>query len=348
MIRRDKVIVVAGIIAMLLLAVLWWRQASSPSPNPGTASSVPVTQRETPSQTKEPATTAQLPTVTTNQRQVEGSRFGGLAALSGQPIEFYGKVIDQDNKPLPGVEVVGRTGSKTGFMQEEHRAYSTATGPSGLFSFDGFNGAGLVIDLKKPGYNFESSRRQFLYSLIDPDKKRFTPDRNNPVVFRMWKSTGAEPLVQYQQSLGRAPIDGTPVQIDLAKGKLVKENGDLLVSVSWGPRIGKSFYAFDWSVKLSVPGGGIMEGGDDTMFYAPADGYQESLDYRFSADERKSQLHKTFYVSSRNRQTYSRVELWVANQPGDSETDVTGRVWLNPKPGSRNLEPPVTAQALNP
>ena len=249
---------------------------------------------------------------------------------------------------MPGVEVIGRTGSKTGFMQDEHRSYSVGTDADGFFAFSGFKGDGLVIDLKKAGYNFDSNRRQFLYSLIDPEQKRFVPDRGNPVVFQMWKSIGPEPLIQYQESFGRAPSDGTPVRIDLTNGRIVEEDGDLIVSVKWGPRSDPGSYVFDWFAKVSVPDGGIIEGGDNTMFRAPAEGYEDSVEYHFRASERQSQLHKTFYVVSRNRQTYSRVEFWLENQPGDSDARIGARVFLNPKPGSRNLEPPPTVQALNP
>ena len=80
------------------------------------------------------------------------------------------------------------------------------------------------------------------------------------------------------------------------------------------------------------------------MFMAPAEGYKESLEYHFAALERQVQLRRTFYVVSRNRQTYSRVELSLQNQPGRSATTIHVRVSLNPKPGSRNLEPGVIAQ----
>jgi hypothetical protein len=266
-------------------------------------------------------------------------KFIGLSALSAASIEFYGKVVDQDSVPLQDVKVLAGTGSKSGFMQDETRSYETTTNAEGLFSFNGFKGDALIIDLKKTGYNFESDRRTFLYSAIDPQKRRFIADRHSPVVFQMWKSLGPEPLVHYEEYLGRAPSDGTPVRVDLVRGKLMKEGGDLLISVKWAPHSSPDSYLFDWSVALSAPAGGIREGGGDVMFVAPAEGYAESLRYDFPAAERQTELHRILYVVSRNRQIYSRVEISLQNQPGDSVTTVNARVWLNPKAGSRNLEP---------
>lgn len=342
--RQTKFLILAGMVALVAGAIFWWFRNAPATEASSTANQIQTPRANPGVSSDPPPSLATPPQAAPQQRQIEGSKFGGLATLSAAPIEFYGKVIDQDSKPLPAVEVVGRTGSKTGFMQEERRSYVTATDARGRFTFSGFKGDGLVIELKKPGYNFDSERRQFLYSPIDPDKKRFKPDRDNAVVFQMWKSLGLEPLIHYQEFLGETPSDGMPIQIDLSKGKLVKEGGDLVVSVKWGARTEASSYLFDWSATLSVPTGGILEGGSDVMFVAPTEGYKESLDYHFAGAERQVQLRRTFYVVSRNRQTYSRVELSLQNQPGRSATTVNVRVWLNPKAGSRNLEPGLTAQ----
>lgn len=342
--RNTKFLVLACMVALVAGATFWWFRSAPATEVSSTANQIPSPGTNPRVSSDQPPSSATLPQVAPQQRQIEGSKFGGLATFSAASIVFYGKVIDQDSKPLPGVEVVGRTGSKTGFMQEERRSYVTATDTQGLFTFSGFKGDGLVIELKKAGYNFDSARRQFLYSPIDPDKKRFTPDRDNAVVFQMWKSLGAEPLIHYQEYLGQALSDGTPVQIDLAKGKQVKKDGDLVVSVKWGASTGSNPYQFDWSATLSVPTGGILVGESDVMFIAPAEGYKDSLEYHFAAAEQQVELSRTFYVTSRNRQTYSRVELWLQNQPGDSATSIHARVWLNPKAGSRNLEPGATAQ----
>jgi len=279
-----------------------------------------------------------VPVVHPAQRQTQGRKFGGLAALSASPIEFYGKVIDEGGKPLSGVEVIGSTGSTTGFMQQETRSYTTATDANGLFSFQGFRGDALIIELKKGGYNFASDQNRFHYSPIDPDKKRFVPDRERPVLFRMWKSIGAEPLINYYGRSVRISPDGTPVAIDLKKGAKTNGEGDLLVSVVWGPHRDPGSYAFDWSAKLEVPTGGILESTGDVMFLAPSEGYENSLEYHFSAHEKRGDLKRTFYIRSRNGTVFSRVEISLQNNPIDGDVSATLRVQLNPRSGSRNLE----------
>ena len=305
--------------------------------------------RDTSTQTSLPAANTQSPLLQDSrsvkqsqsllpQRQTEGNKFSGLSMLSAMPIEFYGRVIDQDEKPLADVRVLGGTGSKTGFMQDETRNYETKTDKAGLFSFKGFKGDALIIDLKKTGYNFGSNSRRFFYSAIDPLRRRFTPDQKKPVTFQMWRVLGSEPLIYYRESFGRVPSDGTPIHFDLIKRKVVKSGGDLIVSVKWGARAEDSIL-FDWSATFSVPEGGIMEGGDNVMFQAPADGYQQQLEYKFAAAERKSAIKRTFYTASRNHQVYARIDFYLEiNSVEESIISVGGAVWLNPKPGSRNLE----------
>jgi hypothetical protein len=346
--RCTKFVIVAGIVTLLVAGVIGVLRPVPPKPATGIASATPALERfgSLPESAPSPQPSAQRqPSFV--QRQTEGSKFGGLAKFSAVPIEFYGKVIDQDGRPLAGVEVVGGTGSSTGFMQQETRSYTTATDSNGLFTFKGFRGDALVIDLRKAGYNFESDRVRFHYSPIDPNKKRFTPERGNPLVFQMWKSLGAEPLIHYNARSIQVPSDGTPVMIDLTKGKKVDAGGDLLISVTWGRRDDHGSYLFDWSAKVEVPEGGIIEGNGDIMFIAPAYGYRPGIEYHFAAADRHSVFARDYYVVSRNKEIYGRIRLSLQNQPGRSETDAGLRVWLNPF-GSRNLEYDPTKQVSVP
>lgn len=338
--QRTKVVVCASIAAVLIIAALWWLWPKRPSAEPsGLASLPPVSAAPLPLSPKAPS----VPTPASKNLQIERSKFGALATLSAAPIEFYGKVIDQDGKPLPGVDVIGGTGSTTGFMQQETRTYTITTNEEGLFSFSGFRGDALIVDLKKPGYNFKSDRVRFHYSPIDPEGKRFNPERKNPVLFQIWKSLGAEPMIHYYGRSVRVPADGTVVRVDLAKGRKVESDGDLLVSAKWGPREGPEDMAFDWSVKIEGVEGGLIEGDGSMQFIAPADGYQPSLDYSFFNDK-EGRFTKAYYIRTQGGRNYGRVELSIDRQEGDFETRVGLSVWLNPS-GSRNLEYDPSKQA---
>jgi hypothetical protein len=333
--RRFKIGVFLCALAVCAVLIIWVSRnrlnATGIPPIPAPSSTISFGGKSSP---------IAKPPASAPQRQAEEAKSSRLPDVSSAPIEFYGRVIDQDGKPLPGVDVMAGTGSTTGFMQQETRNYTAVTDANGAFSFKGFRGDALIIELKKTGYNFASDRNRFHYSPIDPDKKRFTPNSNNPVVFQMWKSVGPEPLISYYGRSVHLPADGTPVLIDLRKGTKADTVGDLLISVTWEARGNPGSYAFAWSAKLEVPVGGIMESAGDVIFLAPVEGYRESLQYRFDAQEKQGNLERIFYIRSRNENLFSRVKISLQNNPLDGDVRATFRVDLNPKPGSRILEPP--------
>ena len=329
MTHRSRILAIACVDSLVSVLMILHFRPPAVLPTVATVPNQPSTSSTAFSTTQRPAPS-----------QHNGNKFDDLAALSAVPIEFYERVIDQDGQPLPGVKVIGGTGSTMSFMHQETRTYTTSTDANGLFSLAGFRGDALVIDLKKAEYNFASERNRFHYSPIDPDNRRFSPNRNNPIVFQMWKAIGPEPLISYYGQSVRIPTNGRPVMIDLENGTEANGEEDLLVSVTWGARPQKDSYAFEWSAKFEVPSGGILESAGDTMFMAPAEGYQRTLEYHFSAQDKEGSLERTFYIKSRNGTTFSRAKISVGNDPRQGDATVTLRVQLNPRPGSRNLEPP--------
>lgn len=265
----------------------------------------------------------------------QGGKFSTLPSLSAAKIVFYGKVVDQDGKPLPDVEVTGKTGSKVAFYTEERRDYQTKTDAEGLFVFDQFKGDGLVIDLNKPGYKFASDHRNFLYSAITGDQKRHEPDAKKPVVFTMFASTGAEPLVHYYGKFFYGKINGAALLIDLTKARDVNQGGDLEIKVVKDP-LDKN----KWSAALRVVDGGLIEEKKDFQITAPASGYEKEV--IVEATQQQPTISKTYYVMSQNKKHYSRVVMSI-NLGAEDQFNVVLRVWLNPS-GSRNLEYDPTKQ----
>lgn len=257
----------------------------------------------------------------------QGGKFSTLPDLSAAKIVFYGKVIDQDGNPLSDVEVTGKTGSKVAFYTEEHRDYQTTTDAEGLFVFDQFQGDGLVIDLNKPGFEFASDHRNFLYSAITGDQKRHEPDQANPVVFTMFKSIGADPMVFHEKTFYDVSIDGKPFSIDLEKARRVQDGGDLSISLLWSDKNGLE-------ARLMAPSGGLIEGGRDRMFMAPEAGYKNSIVFQVG---NLGSFSKEIYLKTRNGAQYSRATISIRVRPADAAATFAIRLWLNPS-GSRNLE----------
>ena len=337
--RKIIISIMVGLIILLLIWLVGGLLKSS-SKNSRSDPESPQTQPAQASATSEPSQQAQASVSEGRPRpapESEGGKLSSLLTLSAAKILFYGKVVDQDGKPLSNVEVTGKTGSKVAFYTEEHRDYQTATDAKGLFSFDEFKGDGLVIELKKPGYKFASDHRNFLYSAISGDQKRHEPDQANPVVFAMFKSMGAEPMIQYETDFIRFSPNGIPLRIDLRTGKVVASGGDLAVTVQWEGKPDPFSRTVAWSAKIAIENGGIVEGAKDHWFTAPASGYQPSLEYYFTVKDRGQTVPKEYYASLPGGKGYARITLFLDNVVADNQARISLRVWLNPS-GSRNLE----------
>jgi hypothetical protein len=263
-----------------------------------------------------------------------------LAVLNQQPIQFYGKVLDQDGAPVAGAKVTGGVMVQTKWMNGEITNYYTTTGGNGLFAFEGLAGRDISIWLEKAGYDFRNGDHTlFKYSHLTNETERHTPDVNAPVVFTMWKQKGPEALVHTKLSRASVPVDGSPVAFDLLTGEKTLAGGDLVVKLERNPIHVQRGQRFDWKATIEVPNGGLLEIKDTYPNEAPAEGYIPSLiiDMPASSADWQSSLSGSFYVRSRGGQNHARLNLRITADYEPPPTALTFEAYINPS-GSRNLE----------
>lgn len=263
-----------------------------------------------------------------------------LTTLNQQRIEFYGHVIDQYNSPIPGAIVHGQiiynTGPTSGVLKRE-----TTTDNAGLFEFKGLQGRTLDLNIIKPGYQFMPEVDGFDYSKLVSEQKRHHPDPGKPVIFKMWKLQGDVALIPKAKSFD-LPADGTPVRIDLITGNIALTAGDLLITLKHSTRpAGQSITRYDWTAELIAVDGGLREERSrlTNMFEAPADGYVSSVTINMpvSAADWSRTYNRNFYLKTRGN-IHSRIGIDIHTIPSGGSSYVSLTWWLNPEPGSRNLE----------
>jgi hypothetical protein len=141
-----------------------------------------------------------------------------------------------------------------------------------------------------------------------------------------------EPLVRAAQS-APVPKDGTPVTVDLMTGRL-SPNGNLRVE-AWteAPEGGRKF---SWRCQVTVPGGGLAERTGQFEFEAPEDGYEESVELGMGQDAEQwtSDQQRDYFVKLPDGR-FARVKFRMI--AGGNHYFVM-ESFLNPTPGSRNLE----------
>jgi hypothetical protein len=268
-----------------------------------------------------------------------------LAQKSNVPIEFFGLVVDQDGRPIPGVKVTMsiRTTKEPmpGVLNDVFEQSVVISDMQGRFALTNAKGALLsVTALEKDGYeaSAKSLNRAHYWYWIDPSAV-FHPDAAKPEVFHMWRKAGAERLIRKGISPGLR-TDGAPTTLDLLNGTTTDSGGDLRVTLVRNPqqiRWGQTHY--EWAVTIEALDGGIIESSDEQMYRAPADGYQPKVVVHMPADDQRwtDQENVTIYLKLRGGKYYGRasVDFMVGSDRQVTPFNIVS--FINPS-GGQNLE----------
>lgn len=341
--KRTAILVLLIALLVFLAWLLWSRGVAKPVAEAKPTDSLSPTANTTPSTA--PATQAANPATsgTSAVKPALSAQLHEIMSSANRPISFFGKVIDQDDNPIPGVKVtlqirymkaVGPVGIGDTFSES-----ALTTGADGQFSLTGAKGSLLGLKaLQKDGY--EPSPKAFNGTYwYWRDKDPYRPDPNHPEIFRMWKKAGAEKLVDYEK-MTRIPYDGTPVTFDLLTGDKVQSGGDLRITLERNPhQITYGQRNYEWTLTVEAVDGGVIESNDEQMYRAPAEGYQPKLVLHMPADGQKwtDERSLALYLKSRGGKHYGRVKLDVMVGSDKPTTGLTFRSFVNPG-GSRNLE----------
>lgn len=132
-------------------------------------------------------------------------------------INFWGRILDQDEHPLSDVRVVMKVRRwRLAPAGADFPEFVTTTDADGRFQFLDASGDTMSINsLTKPGYrlSMEDQRRSMAYQYHNLSVT-FIPDPSKPEIFHLYREKGAEPMILHDLR-GRIPVDGTPIEFDL-------------------------------------------------------------------------------------------------------------------------------------
>lgn len=335
----KKRIIILSVLALVAL-LFWWLWPRGGTPDQGQPSAAAGDAPATAS----PSANRSMPAdaVTGTEDRVAFAR--DLMKKANKPIQFFGKVIDQDDNPIPGVKVTLeiRVSKELApnMIQDVFDRPVLMTGADGRFALTDAKGALLGVHaLEKAGYEpSEKAFRKSYWYWRDPSQV-FHPDAERPEIFRMWKQAGAETLVR--KGIGHAiPYNGTPTSFDLMSGGVVANGGDLRVTlvrnpqqIQWGQR------NYEWTVTIEALDGGLIVSSDEQMYRAPAEGYQPRLIVHLPANDPNWTDSKdvAVYLKLRGGKYYGRSELKFMVGSDRPATPFSITSFINPS-GSRNLE----------
>jgi len=254
------------------------------------------------------------------------------------PIEFYGKVVDENGDPVEGAKVeFGWTDTS----EDGHSEATTLSDADGLFSLKRATGKRLGVEIKKDGYYTSWQKNQFSFEYSNTNESIYhEPDASNPVVFHLKKKGEAEALIRLQKHF-KVPKDGTAVEVDILHGKPVAEGfGHVKVQCWTDPqqKNAQGLYerGYNWRCILTIPDGGVVERDGEFDFLAPEHGYGEFLEVNMPKGMERwtSDVERKVFIRAANGAVFARGIFRMIAAGGHSfylELDI------NPS-GSRNLE----------
>ena len=256
-------------------------------------------------------------------------------ALWQAPIEFYGKVVDENSNAVAG--------TKIGFhwveipTEEGNRTSTTESDAAGLFSLHGQRGPSLTVWFSKEGYYSSRGGQMSFNYASGPDI--LSPDPQNPVVFCLRKKGTPEPLMRLAGAMigprqYRLDTKDTPTDISFYTGKRTPQGaGQFRVAYGMDVPPDPKQWQFDWRCQVTVPGGGLQATTEEFPFTAPEEGYQETIEIDSNTNAWSDRLEQTYYIHLSDGK-YGRIILSLVCS---SKPFFGVEALINPS-GSRSLE----------
>jgi hypothetical protein len=256
------------------------------------------------------------------------------------PITFYGLVLDQRGNPIPDAVIAYQahnSPTSTGAKNELRSA------EDGRFSIVGERGLSLYVSVSKIGYRpfqDEASRSKTARSFgfgVNLGGGTHKPDQAKPEIFELQKIGKLEPLVVLPERDFRIPSDGTVRSFSLHPDRA----NEYMVQFLCMSEASKAELnqPYNWRCELTVQGGGVFEAKGMDGFEAPEDGYRSidivTMTDKMSRSKWKDRFQKYYFIKFDDG-VFARlsVRMYAGKNPS-----IVVQSWLNPKPGSRNLEP---------
>ena len=260
------------------------------------------------------------------------------------PISFWGQVVDEKTNPIRDAVIKVEANNNPNPMGKG-ASYELKSGPDGLFSITGIRGIALSIDVSKGGYYATKQSSGLVSYVVKGHSDIPVPTSEKPAIFVLKKKGVAAALIRADGGINM-PKNGNPIWINLKNAKATtSELGDIEVEC-WVHDEGVNtavYNRYGWECKIIVPGGGIIERTDTLNFSAPSDGYQafDEINMPKTAHSWKPQMTKDYFLKMHDG-CYARLQIRIVTGANNFLRIIS---YLNPQPGSKNLEYDMGAQS---
>ncbi|HKQ38447.1 MAG TPA: hypothetical protein VJ063_10250, partial [Verrucomicrobiae bacterium] len=192
------------------------------------------------------------------------------------------------------------------------------------------------------GYTLASTNASANFSFFSDRGAHHDPDASRPVVIKMWRLKGAEPLVRVSKEY-RFPVPTNSIHIDLLTAKIVPSGGDIELTVQRPPGEVSFRSKAHWTLIVKAVDGRVQEADgirSSLTFEAPTAGYGDAIRVEQNPEDQywKSSVTLGAFLESRNQQVFSKLAIsFGINEDPNALCWLGLRSLANPN-GSRNWE----------
>lgn len=325
---KKRVAWVVASLFVLTALVMFWRRVQDQPHGAETQS-----RREAESITSKPSPTNRLPVEDgqpgSNQSpgpaQTPANATSAFWTIFSSPLSLYGKVVDQDERPIAGASVRIGVADKPWDAGSSHQR---TTGPDGLFEITGVKGAGVFVGVEKEGFYAGKESRRLVQSGEMPTK-------DAPAIWKLYRKGQADSLILQPYVWIVMPLDGKPIEYDFNTGAFVGVGqGQLRVEVKVEA---SEQQRFSWWYRISLVAGGLKQRTHEFDFVAPEQGYTQVLEGRVNEDDNdwRASFGGDFFAQLPNGK-FARFVCSLGGGKNSFEYRIAYAA-INPT-GSRNLE----------
>ncbi len=270
---------------------------------------------------------------------------GGMTAHLGAklnvPIEFYGRIVDQEGAEVSDAVVHYRVLGIHAFPssiigKDLHKKGQTTSRADGTFVIRGETGTSMSInEIGRTGYRQPEHLHGTFGYAGNPDP--FKPNRNEPVTFTLIEEGKVTALVNFDRRL-MFSWDGKPRHYDIVTG-LPSSEGIIEIVPKRARFTPNNQFDFDWSLSVRIVGGGIVWVKEQRGCVAPETGYVPALTFGNGKDDVHlgNSSHVTLYAKLSSGQ-FVRLLLTIYQAHEDGSLGAVIKGFVNPNAGSRVLE----------
>lgn len=255
-------------------------------------------------------------------------------AMWQAPIQYFGKVVDENSQPITGVQVSYNASAMDTVRKEIQYTGLVSTDERGMFKIDGVNGVNLMLELSHPSYYAYPDNSTGFDKRSLPKKGFFSDCEERAESFRM-HSKGHPVLLSHRRGGVDVPVNGGSAMVEFLGQQDKDVVGTLQIEASgntpknWSPK------PYDWSVRLTVPNGGLVESTNQFDFNAPDSGYQRSIEIDMGQDQQgwSDTVDKSYFLKFQN--VFARMKIHMRAK---TPLYVSLEYFVNTD-GTTNLEP---------